>query len=137
MRSSFRALAKVQASQLMSTVEVQKPPERIDAALAESLRLARAKEETLAVLLAKKSLTPEEVQALQATVAAYRERLTDIAKHSIGSSGRRSPRSVNRSSRSIRLSSTSSSSSSRPRRSCRIPGGSPPAAAASSRSSRG
>jgi hypothetical protein len=78
-RDNF-ALAKVQASQLMSTVEVQKPPVRIDAALAESLRLARAKEETLAVLLAKKSLTTEEVQALQATVAAYRERLTDIAK---------------------------------------------------------
>ena len=76
-------------------------------ALAESLRLARAKEETLAVLLAKKSLTPEEVQALQATVAAYRERLTDIAKHSIGSSGRRSPRSANRFSRPTRRSSTS------------------------------
>jgi len=78
-RDNF-ALAKAQASQLMSTAEGQKPPERNDVALAESLRLARAKEETLAVLLAKKNLTAEEVQALQVTVAAYRERLTDIAK---------------------------------------------------------
>jgi hypothetical protein len=78
-RDNF-ALAKVQASQLMSTAQVQTPPERIDAALAESLRLARAKEETLAALLAKKELKAEEVRTLQETVAAYRERLTDIAK---------------------------------------------------------
>ena len=74
------ALAKVQASQLMSAVEGEVPSERNDPALAESLRLARAKEGTLAELLAKKNLTADEVRALQATVAAYRERLTDLAK---------------------------------------------------------
>lgn len=74
------ALAQVQASQLMSTIERTLPPERIDPALAESLRLARAKEGTLAELLAKKDLSADEVRTLQATVAAYRERLTDVAK---------------------------------------------------------
>jgi len=78
-RDNF-ALAKVQASQLMSAVEGVKAPEQNDPALAESLRLARAKEGTLAELLAKKELKAEEVRTLQETVAAYRERLTDIAK---------------------------------------------------------
>jgi hypothetical protein len=78
-RDNF-ALAKVQASQLMSAVEGEKPAARNDPALAESLRLARAKEGTLAELLAKKNLNADEVRALRATVAAYRERLTDLAK---------------------------------------------------------
>jgi hypothetical protein len=80
-RDNF-TLAKVQASQLMSAVEGEKPPDRSDPALAESLRLARAQEGTLTQILAKKDLKTEEVRALQEALAAYRERLMDIAKAS-------------------------------------------------------
>lgn len=78
-RDSFD-LARVHASRVMSAVESAKRPEREDPALAESLRHARANEGVAAGALAKKSLTADEVRALAAALAAYREGLAELAK---------------------------------------------------------
>ena len=78
-RDNF-ALAKVQVSKLVSAVEEVNRQEGEDPAIAESLRQLHSKEATLAELLARKNLKAGEARGLQETLAAYRERLTDLAE---------------------------------------------------------